>query len=201
MKLFTVGGGSCSGKTTLAKELHSLFPEQEVFVLPLDHYYDDTAHFSPEAAATTDLDVPDAIDIGMALRDIEEFYTGTIHFLPQYNFVTRKRTFAPFPGPQPDVLILEGLFALHYASLNSMSDCQVFVDATPEVMRARRILRDTQTRGTTEQDIIARYDTFIRKSYENIILPTREHAQVVVDGEASIKTQLAAISTLLREQS
>ena len=201
MKLFTIGGGSCSGKSTLANQLHSLFPTQHVFVLPLDHYYDDTAHFSPQEAATTNLDVPEAIDIGMALRDVEEFYTGTIQFLPQYDFITRKRTFGPFPGPQPDILVLEGLFALHHASLNGMSDCRIFVDASQDVMRARRIARDTNTRGNTEQEIIARYNAFIHESYQNIILPTREHAQVVVDGEAPIDTQLAAISTFLNKRS
>ncbi len=193
MKLVTIGGGSCSGKSTLANQLHSLFPEQHVFVLPLDHYYDDTAHFSPQEAAETNLDAPGAIDIGMLLRDVEEFYTGTIQFLPQYNFITRKRTFGPFPGPQADILILEGLFALHYPSLNGMSDCRIFVDASPDAMLARRLARDTSTRGNTEQEIIARYNTFIHESYQNIILPTREHAQIIVDGEAPIDTQLVAI--------
>ena len=193
MKLFTIGGGSCSGKSTLANQLHSLFPTQHVFVLPLDHYYDDTAHFSPQEAAATNLDVPGAIDIGMALRDVEEFYTGTIQFLPQYDFVTRKRTFGPFPGPQPDILILEGLFTLHYPNLNGMSDCRIFVDASSNVMLARRIARDTSTRGNTEQEIIARYNTFIHDSYDRIISPTRQHANIVVDGEAPIDTQLAAI--------
>lgn len=193
MKLFTIGGGSCSGKSTLADQLRSLVPGQHVFVLSLDRYYDDTAHFSPEEAAETNLDVPDAIDIGMVLRDVEEFYTGTIQFLPQYDFITRKRTFGPFPGPQPDILVLEGLFALHYTSLNSMSDSRIFVDASPDVMLARRIARDTSTRGNTEQEIIARYDRFIRESYKSIILPTRQHAQVIVDGESPIDSQLAAI--------
>jgi len=197
LKLFTIGGGSCSGKSTLANQLHSLVPGQHVFVLPLDHYYDDTAHFSPQEAAETNLDVPDAIDIGMVLRDVEEFYTGTIQFLPQYDFVTRKRTFGPFPGPQPDILILEGLFALHYASLNGMSDCRIFVDASPNVMLDRRIARDTSTRGTGEQEIIARYDAFIHDSYDTIISPTRQHANIIVDGEAPIDTQLAAVSTFL----
>ena len=197
MKLFTIGGGSCSGKSTLANQLHSLVPEQYVFVLPLDHYYDDTAHFSPQEASETNLDVPGAIDIGMLLRDVEEFYTGTIQFLPQYDFITRKRTFGPFPGPQPDILILEGLFALHYAGLNGMSDGLVFVDASPDVMLTRRIARDTRTRGTSKQEIVARYDRFIRESYQNIILPTREHAQVAIDGESPIDTQLTAIRPMI----
>ena len=152
-------------------------------------------------AAQTNLDVPDAIDIGMALRDIEEFYAGNIQMLPHYDFVTRKRTFCPFSGPQPTILILEGLFALHHETLNAMSNCRIFVDASLEVMLTRRLARDVTTRGTSKQDIIERYDTFIRKSYQNIILPTREHAQVIVDGEASIDMQLATIAAIVNGSS
>ena len=201
MKLFTIAGGSCSGKSTLANQLYSLFPSQHVFVLPLDHYYDDTAPFSQQEAAITNLDVPDAIDIGMVLRDVEEIYTRTIQFLPQYDFITRKRTFRPFPGQHPDILILEGLFALYYASLNTMADLQIFVETSREVMLSRRIGRDTEARGTSKQETIDRYEKFVRNSYDNIILPTREHAQIVVDGESSITTQLAEISTFLSRKS
>ena len=55
-----------------------------------------------------------------------------------------------------------------------------------------RATSEREERG--EQEIIERYDTFIRKSYHTIILPTREHAQVIVDGEASIDMQLATLS-------
>lgn len=199
MTLLTIGGGSCSGKSTLANQLHSLFPDQEVFVFPLDHYYDDTSHLTPEEAAQTNLDEPAAIDIGMALRDIEECHTGTITCLPRYDFVTRKRTFGPYTGPPPDVLVLEGLFALHYPGLNELSDFRIFVDASPEIMLSRRIARDTRARRTTEQEIRARYHTFIRESYENVISPTRTHAHVIVNGESSIDDQLAIISRSLGE--
>ena len=199
MTLLTIGGGSCSGKSTLANQLHSLFPNQEVFVFPLDHYYDDTSHLTPEEAAQTNLDEPTAIDIGMALRDIEEFHTGTITCLPRYDFVTRKRTFGPYTVPPPDVLVLEGLFALHYPGLNEMSDFRIFMDASPEIMLSRRIARDTGARRTTEQEIRARYNTFIRESYENVISPTRTRAHVIVNGESSIDDQLAIISRSLGE--
>ena len=194
MTLFTIGGGSCSGKSSLANQCHRLFTGQHVFALSLDQYYDDTSHLTSTQAAQTNLDVPEAIDIGMALRDIEAFHAGNVQMLPQYDFVTRKRTFCPFSSPQPAILILEGLFALHHETLNAMSNCRIFVDASLEVMRARRLARDVRTRGTSEQEIIERYDTFIRKSYHTIILPTREHAQVIVDGEASIDMQLATLS-------
>ncbi len=201
MKLFTIGGGSCSGKSTLATQLHSLVSGQHVFVLPLDHYYDHTAHFSPEEAADTNLDTPDAIDIGMTLRDIEEFHTGTIQFLPHYDFITRKRTFGPYTGPPPDILVLEGLFTLYYPSLNGMSDFRIFVDTPPDIMLSRRIARDTTSRGTSETAIRDRYERFIRESYDTIISPTRQHAHVIVDGESSIEAQLAGIAQALDERS
>jgi len=196
----TIGGGSCSGKSTLANQLHLLFPSRHVFVLPLDHYYDDTAHFSKKKASITNLDVPDAIDIGMALRDIEEIYTGTIQFLPHYNFITRKRTFRPFQGPQPDILILEGLFALYYTSLNEIADLKIFVETSLETMLSRRITRDTSIRGTSKQETINRYEKFVHNSYNTLVLPTRKNAHVIVNGESSLNIQLANISSFLNRK-
>ncbi len=193
MQLITIAGGSCSGKSTLAKHIPSLFPHKTVAVLALDRYYDDTSHLTPAEAMQTNLDTPDAIDIGMALRDIEEFHTGTIKFLPQYNFVTRKRTFGPYTGLPADILVLEGLFTLHYASLNEMSDFKIFIEATSHVMLTRRIARDIQTRGTTEEDIRLRYNTFIQDSYETIISQTQQHADITIDGEMSTDNQLSIV--------
>ena len=70
--LIGIGGGTGSGKTSLAKNILREFGEGEVVILEQDAYYKDLAHIPFEERAKRNFDHPDAIDFDLLKKHLQE---------------------------------------------------------------------------------------------------------------------------------
>ncbi|HXV14552.1 MAG TPA: AAA family ATPase [Candidatus Krumholzibacteria bacterium] len=175
-----IAGPSGSGKTTLAR---ALAERSGGIVFALDAYYRDQRGRSH---ATIQVDVPDAIDIDLAVAHLRDLVAGSAVDQPVYDYATHSRTEATRTlDPAPFVLV-EGLFALYWTELRALCQTRVFVALDHDECLRRRIERDVRERGRTPADVTAQYERVVRPMYEQHVAPTRSHAHLVLDGRASL---------------
>ncbi len=169
-------------------------------VLSLDRYYRDLSQLSPEDRARWNFDVPDALAADEIARDLAALAAGRPALVPSYDFSRHVRRPAPEklePGP---FLIVEGLFTLYWDPVRRLLDLKVFVDAPDPVCLARRLERDVRERGRTPDSVLEQYQNTVRPMAERYVLPTRTHADLLLDGVAPPDRLLEQVLAALRER-
>lgn len=192
--LVGIAGPSCSGKTEIASWLSR---RTGAPILNLDLYYRDMAHLPLEMRAKTNFDEPAALDEAEILADASALARGDSIRAPSYDFATHARV----PGgqliaPSP-LIIMEGLFTLHWWELRELLGTAIYVDAPHEVCLQRRLERDVRERGRTPESVVWQFETTVRPMADLHIRPTRHFAHIVLSGtdpiEVSGKRGLALI--------
>ena len=140
-----IAGCSGSGKTTLAAELARTL---NGIHFPLDTYYRDLAHLSPQERPKQNFDDPALIESALLAEHVAALARGETIARPVYDFATYLR----IPGQTEEVhpgafLIVEGLFALVYPELLPLYQLRIYVDAPEAVCFERRVRRDIEERG------------------------------------------------------
>lgn len=199
-----IGGCSGSGKTTLARELAQ---QLDAILFPLDFYYRDLAHLSKAERDTHNFDHPDSLEHELIVHQLNQLRMGESIHRPNYDFSTHSRVAGVTDHVLPrDVVIVEGILALHYPALLPLYDYTVYVEAPHEVCLMRRIHRDTRERGRTEESVRAQFEAHARPMADEYVLPSRAAADLAVSGtealDWSIETVLAALLAegLLRDR-
>ncbi len=193
-----IGGCSCSGKTTLARELAQ---ELDATLFPLDLYYRDLSQFPLDTRHKRNFDHPDSLESELILAHVEALANGEPIDRPIYDFAQHARVAGKSDRvtPQPFVIV-EGILALHYADLLPLYTLTVYVDAPHDVCLTRRIHRDTRERGRTEQSVREQFDATARPMADQFILPSRHTADVRVDGCQSLDWSVEQVRSILRSR-
>ncbi|KAJ7227218.1 armadillo/beta-catenin/plakoglobin [Mycena pura] len=184
---FVVGiaGGSGSGKTHVARQIvRSLGSIPSVVILSQDSFY---KHHTPEElalahASAFDFDHPDSIDMALfaaCLADLKECKQTNI---PIYSFTTHQRLDEPKYLYGAAIIITEGIMALQDSKLRELYDLKLFVQCDSDLMLARRIKRDVEERGRSVDGILEQYLRFVKPAYDNYVLPSQRHADIIVPG-------------------
>jgi uridine kinase len=196
---FVVGIAGCSGsgKTTLARELAS---ELSATLLTLDLYYHDLAHLSHEERATQNFDHPDSLEASLLTQHVKQLADGEPVHTPVYDFASHTR----IPGADEtihpsDVLIVEGILALHYEDLRAQYDLSIYVNAPQEVCLMRRIHRDVKERGRTEESVRLQYWETAHPMAEQYVIPSAAHATLTVEGTDSLDWSVEQALSVLRK--
>ena len=193
-----IAGCSGSGKTTLARELCS---ELSATLLPLDFYYRDLAHLSPDQRSTQNFDHPDSLEHELLTVHVETLAGGGRIDCPIYDFATHTRVAGEsLPMQAATVLIVEGILALQYDQLCRLYDFSVFVAAPHDVCLKRRIHRDVRERGRTEQSVREQYDATARPMAERYVIPSAARATLVVEGTESLDWSVEQTLSSLRSR-
>jgi len=193
--LIGIGGASCSGKTELANELASRL---EAPVIALDTYYLDLPHMSMAERTRVNFDEPASIDYHLLRTQMARLKSGHAIDRPVYDFQNYTRSTAVERVEPGAFVIIEGLFALHWAELRRMYGVRVFIEVSDDVCFERRSHRDVRERGRTPESVLIQYNQTVRPMASLYVMPTRRYADVVVNGEdpvsASTATVLAFVS-------
>jgi uridine kinase len=196
--LILIGGGTCSGKTTIAKAVGQKLGETGTFIISHDNYYRDLSHLSDAEIKQVNFDHPDSIDHEYLLADIRKMLSGKSVTIPDYNFITHKRTEGTYCVNNAAVIILEGIFALYYARLIGLADLKIYVDTDPDLRLARRISRDIQERGYQLDRVLAMYLDTVKPSHEAFIAPSKKNADLIVPGEKEFDRVLSMLNSYLK---
>lgn len=100
-----------------------------------------------------------------------------------------------------DVIILEGILVLHDPRVRDLMNMKIFVDTDSDVRLARRIQRDTVERGRNIENVLDQYTKFVKPSFDEFILPSKKHADVIIprgaDNDVAIDLIVQHIRTKL----
>ena len=189
MKIIAIAGSSGSGKSTLAYALQNEFSRlgNRCEIVCEDKYYRPLTSEQHAHVTEVDFDHPDALDNELMTQQVMQMLKHQTIDIPQYSYVTHTRSAETTRLSPPDILILEGLHLLHRESLIEIYDAMIFVDTPIEVCLDRRIVRDINERGRTEESVIAQFNKTVRPNFHEYIYPSRLNANYVIDGTIPIE--------------
>lgn len=184
-RIVGIAGGSGSGKTTITEALmRALGPNATL--LQHDWYYRDQSNIPTDQRATLNFDHPEAQETSLLTEHLDALRAGQPIEAPQYDFTTHSR--APKTrhiGPVP-MVVVEGINTLVDDTLRARFDLTVFVDAPPDIRFIRRLQRDIAERGRTAACVIRQYLEQVRPMHNTYVEPCRDHADLVLSGEADL---------------
>jgi uridine kinase len=178
--LVGVGGGSGSGKSSLARALVAGLGPERATLLSHDAYYRDCSALAPERRAAINYDVPEALDQGLFLEHLAALRAWRTVRPPAYCFVTHRRTgWAPPVLPCP-IVVVEGVLLLWEPAVRAELDVRIFLDAPEPVRLQRRLARDVAERGRATDAVLAQFVATVREAHRTYVEPTRAMADLVL---------------------
>jgi uridine kinase len=194
--LIAIAGPSGSGKTTVARRLAASLPAT---IFSLDSYYFDLSHLPFEERAQTNFDHPDSLDSGFLSQQLHQLADGKEILRPIYDFASYTRSAETEHIKAGTYLIVEGLFALYWESIRSIFGTKIFVDAAHDVCLPRRQARDINERGYTAEGVLDRYAQTVRPMADQFIIPTRQYADITLDGCQATEESAAKVLDHIRK--
>jgi len=193
-----IAGCSGSGKTTLARELTT---QLNATLLPLDFYYRDLSHLAPEERARQNFDHPESLESELLGQHVMALAEGEAIERPVYDFSRHIRVAGQTETvASAEVLIVEGILALHYENLRGLYDFSVYVNAPHDLCLTRRIYRDVRERGRTEASVREQYEATARPMADEYVLPSAQFADVMVEGTDALDWSIEQVLRELRRR-
>ena len=196
LKVIGLSGPTCSGKTTTAKKLVEDLSAigKKVHVVSIDNFFKDTVKNSDEDEI--DLDSIDALDLAAFEHCVDEIFHGEIAEIPNFDFITGRRSGYTEIMPDPDDLyIFEGIQAVYpevtrlLRRFNSKSificvkegiDVDGTVFTPNEIRLMRRIVRDYNFRGASPDYTMFLWQS-VRRNEEKSIFPYEDSCDVHIN--------------------
>ncbi|KIF05692.1 hypothetical protein PL81_12090 [Streptomyces sp. RSD-27] len=175
--MLLIGGGAGSGKTALARALAEAVPGAAL--VHLDSCYHTDPDLAPSVprfdgqGRVVDFSDPLALDSARIKTALAQHATAPL-------------------------VIVEGTFALALPELTAIATSTVYVDTPADIRVVRKTLRKLQE-GQDPAPGLLGYDTSHR-SYTRHVAPTREHADLVLDGTHPTAELTAELQNHLAEQ-
>ncbi|XP_020016612.2 uridine-cytidine kinase-like 1 isoform X2 [Castor canadensis] len=177
-----LGGGSASGKTTVARMIIEALDVPWVVLLSMDSFYKVLTQQQQEQAAHNNFnfDHPDAFDFDLIISTLKKLKQGRSVQVPIYDFTThsRKKDWKTLYGA--NVIIFEGIMAFADKTLLELLDMKIFVDTDSDIRLVRRLRRDIGERGRDIEGVIKQYNKFVKPAFDQYIQPTMRLADIVV---------------------
>jgi uridine kinase len=191
-----IAGCSGSGKTTLARELAT---QLEATFFPLDLYYRDLSQFPLDTRHKLNFDHPDSLESELIVEHVRSLAKGQPIQRPVYDFKTHSRVAGAFDTIVPaQVVIVEGILALHYAELLPLYNFSIYVEAPNEICLKRRIHRDMIERGRTEQSVREQFEATAKPMADLYVVPSAARASLIVEGTDALDWSVEQVLQHLR---
>ena len=188
-----IAGGSCSGKTTLARQVALRLGEGGAVLISIDSYYLGLVSAASAEIERYNFDDPVALDHALLVLHLRELASGRPVDIPIYDFKTHTRTDRVERVEPVPYVVVEGLFPLYWEKVRDLMDTKVFIEVQHEVCLARRLQRDTVERGRPREEVIRRYNEMACPMYEAYVLPSKRYADVIVDGKRPVEESAAMV--------
>jgi uridine kinase len=179
-----IAGGTASCKTSLTKSLVTHVLPTKSAVVELDGYYRDQAHVDLATRANVNYDHPAAFEFSLLERHLSALKRGETIGMPQYDFALHTRKLGAEVQVEPMPLIfVEGILTLAIPEVRQLLDVAIFVDVPDEVRFARRMKRDVEERGRTEDSVRMQWDTTVHPMHCEFCEPSRLYADLIFNGQ------------------
>ncbi|RKQ71133.1 uridine kinase [Litorimonas taeanensis] len=174
-----IAGGSCSGKTTLARHLQHRLGADSCMAIRQDDYYFDIRERETNSELPN-FDVPEALDFKKMAEDIAALKNGEPVALPNYDFVTHQRRLPSEPLEPRKYIIVEGLLLLNAEEVRPLFDHSLYMKCSYEERFARRLARDVAERGRTEDFVHKQFHEDVEPAHQSFVAPSAKYADEVI---------------------
>jgi len=149
-----IGGGTGSGKTTVANVILARVGAERIAFLPHDAYYRDLADLPHAQRDVVNFDHPDSLETELLIRHLEGLKRGETVDIPVYDFTAHARTDRTTSIPPHPVILVEGILIFAEPGLRELFDVKIYV--------------------------IHQYQTTVRPMHEEFVEPSKRFADVII---------------------
>lgn len=196
-----IAGGSGSGKTFFLNCFLNHFKPEEVCLVSQDDYYIPVADgMTPEENKLYNFDLPHTIDREHFIQDINKLISGQSFTKKEYcfgnpNAVPKMLEIKPAP-----IIIVEGLFIMHFRDIAKLLDLKIFIDADEEVALQRRLKRDLIERGYSQDDVMYKWINHVVPAYKEYLLPYMGECDKVIRNNSHVAEDIIMVTEEISEE-
>ncbi|MFK5891812.1 MAG: uridine kinase [Pseudomonadota bacterium] len=172
-------GGTCSGKTTLAKKLHDNLEKQSNY-LSQDSYYIDQSYKTDKELKQHNFDHPESVDLDLLHEHILRLKDNKEIQVPNYCFKTHSRLPITSTVCPSRIIILEGILIFSHEKLRDALDLRVFVDVDADIRLIRRIKRDCVERDRSTESVIEQYLHTVKPMHDKYVESYKNTSDYIV---------------------
>lgn len=197
---FIVGitGGSGVGKTTLIDGLNKEFSGR-VTTFSLDNYYKSKTDQNRDANGVINFDLPTALDVDKMKADFDALRLGEPIKQQVYQFNNPINS-EEFNVLEPkSLLIVEGLFVMHYDFIHTLLDYSVYLSVNPDLQLERRLKRDVEERNYSENDVMYQWENHVLPCYENFVKPYKKDANLIITNNERFDENIHILTSVIHQ--
>lgn len=200
MVKFVIGitGGSGVGKTTLINMLYEEFPDR-VATFSLDNYYRPKDTQLKDENGIINFDLPSALDLEDMKQDLEDLLQGNIVSRKQYMF-NNPASEAPTITVRPEqLLIVEGIFVMHYPFVRNMLNYSVFLEVDEEIQLERRLKRDVEQRNYSYDEVMYQWNYHVKPAYMEFVLPYKSDVDLIITNNSDFDHNIGTLMDVIHK--
>lgn len=195
-----VAGGSGSGKTTVVNIISKTLGVEKHLLLQHDYYYRDLKHLPFEERIEHNFDHPASLETELLIRHINALSEGYSIEVPQYDFSKHIRKEETTLMAPKDVILIDGILILSEPELLELMDVKIFVDTDDDIRLLRRLKRDISERGRSVENVMERYQKFVRPMHLEFVQPSKRYADIIIPRGGKNKVALDMVLALINEK-
>lgn len=192
-------GGSGSGKTTLVKKIAEPFGT-DVTVISLDDYYHPKEKQVCDENGEQNFDLPEAFDIERFISDVAALSRGETVSRKEYTFNNASATPRILTFHSAPILILEGLYLLHFPTIREILNLSLFIYADDMARAVRRIKRDGVERNYPLEDVLYKCEHHVRPAHNAFIAPYMHTADMIINNTHDVDRHVEVLRAFIREK-
>jgi uridine kinase len=169
-------GGSGSGKTTLLRRISKHYEHLSPSIFSMDNYYKPIHKQVKDQNGHINFDLPSALYEEKLVNHLDALISGQEIEVVEYHFNLPPDKHVLITIKPSKLIIVEGLFSLHYQGVREKLDFSIFIDVDLQTQLDRRLYRDQETRGYSHEAILYQWNNHVLPCYENFLLPYKEKA-------------------------
>ena len=194
-------GESASGKSTFTKAVASQIKAIEKLLnrpllefVSADNYFNDISDKIKKYGSFDNFlsnedynpDAPTSFNLKLFRKNILDLKNNKDVFIPEYK-VNGSGISVPnaIQIKNSPIIFIEGIASL-YEEVRDLFDIKFYVEVDEKIRKERYILRAIEKRGQNEEDTLKQYE-IVNASAQKYIVPQREHADVIINGDAGIE--------------
>lgn len=196
IKILTLAGPTCSGKTTTSYILEHEIEKRgmTVKIISIDDFYRNRADISDDE--NPDYESISAIDFSVFQECVDKILKGETAMLPIYDFVDgQRKSFVPYQYTENEIIIFEGIQAIYpeilalfpkdisksiYISVADDVKAYGTYFEKREVRFLRRLVRDYLFRSATPERTLELWVGVVENEDKNII-PNEKYADYIIN--------------------
>ena len=150
-------------------------------MIKIDDYYKILDHLTYDERTRVNYDHPDAYDIELLTKHLQDLKNGISVQKPVYDFVIHNRSKEITETIEPsNIIIIEGILTLAIKELREMCDIKLYVDTPDDIRFIRRLARDIKDRGRDVESIVEQYLTTVRPMHHTFVERSKTFADLII---------------------